>query len=62
MLILPLIALVHRAVHLQRLAHVRRRRLEVVYLMLGWDGAANRRANRAELVVLRHALARLPLH
>lgn len=62
MLVLPLICLVHRSIHLQRLAHVRRRRLEVVDLMLGWDGPTDWGADRSELVVLRHALARLPLH
>lgn len=60
-LVLPLIGLVHRSVHLQRLAHVWRRGLKVIQLMLCWHWSADRRANRSERV-LRHALASLALH
>lgn len=62
LLILPLVALVARPAHLQWLAHVRRRRLKVVDLMLRWHRPIDRRPNGSELVVLRHPLPRLALH
>jgi hypothetical protein len=61
LLVLSLAILFHGTGHLQWLAHVRWRRLEVIYLMLGRHRATYWGADGAELV-LRHTLPSLPLH
>ena len=62
LLVLPLVALVPRSAHLQRLGSVRRRRLEMCQLVLPLHWAVDRRADGAELIMRGQALPHLPLH